>query len=99
MKEFCDAAGLKVYPGSESAAGETFRHGDGVTKSVLMFTTADPLDKIASFYKAEGLDIKVPSKPIGMTKSGAQVMISVTSGKDGKNVIELKGLVSSKKSP
>ena len=97
MKEFSEASGLKVYPGSESALGEKFTHGDGVTKSVITFTTADSLAKIAEFYKAEGMDVKNPSMPIGATKAGSQVMISVKTVEGGKNSVEIKGLVSNKK--
>ena len=99
MKEFTEASGLKAYPGSESASGEKFTHGDGVTKSVLAFTTSDSIETIAKFYKAEGMDVKNPSLPIGATKAGAQVMISVKSVEGGKNSVEIKGLVSNKKSP
>jgi hypothetical protein len=99
MKEFTTASGLKAYPGSESATGENFSHGDGVTKSVLTFSTKDSVEKIAEFYKAEGMDVKIPTKPIGMTKAGAQVMISIQSDQAGSNTVKITGLVSGKKSP
>ena len=99
MKEFVAASGLKAYPGSESAAGEVFSHGDGVNKDVLIFTTADSLDKIATFYKGEGMDVKNPKMPIGLTKSGAQVKIDITTSKEGKNVVQITGLIEAKKTP
>jgi hypothetical protein len=99
MKEFSVAAGLKPYPSSETATGEKFTHGDGVTKHVITFPTGDSLDKIAAFYRAEGMDIKNPALPIGATKLGAQVMISISANEPKGNIVKITGLVSNKKSP
>ncbi len=97
MADFSAASGLKAYPGSETAAGETFKHGDDAVKSIIIFTTADPLTKIAAFYKAQGLDTVVATKIMGMTKTKAQVIIDVTAGPNGKNVVKVTGLVQGKK--
>lgn len=99
MKEFCDDSGLKMYPKSESATGEKFAHGEGVTKNVVTFVTNDTSDLVSKFYKEQGLDTKIPSKPIGMTKSGAQIMVSITPKAGGTTVVEIKSLVSAKKGP
>lgn len=99
MADFSASSGLGIYPGSETAAGEKFSHGDGVVKSVIIFTTADPLNKIAEFYKAEGMDVKNKTMPIGATKSGAQVMISISPDSSGKNIVKVTGLVAAAKGP
>ncbi|MEI8282429.1 MAG: hypothetical protein WCG75_08495 [Armatimonadota bacterium] len=97
MKDFAAASGLKAYPGTESAEGKMYDHGDQVTKYVFNILTGDTTEKIAAFYKAEGMDVKNPTMPMGMTKSGAQVIINVAKQTDGKNLITIKGLVAAKK--
>ena len=97
MKEFSDQAGLKMYPGSESATGDGFKRADGVIKDIMTFSTADPVDKIAEFYKGEGMDVKTKTMPIGATKTGAQVMVMISAGKDGKNEVKITGLIEPKK--
>ena len=97
MKDFSTQSGLRMYPGSESAAGDGFKRSDGVIKDIITFSTSDSLDKIAEFYKGEGMDIKTKTMPIGATKSGAQVMVMVSSGKDGNNVVKITGLIEGQK--
>ena len=64
MKDFAAASGLKAYPGTEAVVGKTFDHGDKVTKYVITFMTEDTTEKIATFYKAEGMDVKNPMMPM-----------------------------------
>ena len=99
MKDFSTLSGLKMYPGSESATGDGFKRADGVIKDIITFSTSDSVDKIAGFYKGEGMDIKTKTMPIGATKSGAQVMVTVSTGKDGKNLVKITGLIEPQKAP
>ena len=99
MKDFSTLSGLKIYPGSESATGDGFKRADGIIKDIITFSTADSVDKISEFYKGEGMDVKTKTMPIGTTKSGAQVMVMVSAGKDGKNEVKITGLIEPKKTP
>ena len=99
MKDFSTKSGLKIFPGSESASGESFSHGEGITKNVITFSTSDSVEKIAEFYKGEGMDIRNKMMPIGATKSGAQVMVTISAGKDGKNDVKITGLLEPPKTP
>jgi hypothetical protein len=99
MKDFSTQAGLKMYPGSESSKGDGFKRADGVIKDTITFSTKDKVEKIAEFYKGEGMDVKNPAMPIGATKSGAQVMVMVSAGKVGMNNVKITGLIEPKKTP
>ncbi len=97
MKDFATASGLKAYPGTESAEGKMYDHGDQVIKYVFNILTRDTTEKIDEFYKSQGMDVANPVMPIGSTKSGAQVKIDIAKQTDGKNLITIKGLVNAKK--
>ncbi len=98
MKELCEKAGLKIYPGSEAATGVVYKRGDGGAKDEVTFTTSDSIEKVASFFKDEGLDTSVPAAPIGQTSKGAQIMVSVKTV-EGKSEVTIKSLRYEPKGP
>lgn len=98
MRELCDKAGIKIYPGSEAATGVVYKRSDGGAKDEITFSTPDSVEKVASFFKAEGLDTSVPTAPIGQTSKGAQIMVSVKTV-NGKSEVTIKSLRYEPKGP
>jgi len=92
MKSLCEKAGIKPYPGSDVATGDSYKRGDGGYKDDVKFTTEDSVDKVAAHFKEQGLDTKVLSteaSSMGPTKAGANVIVSmIRSGKETQVTIK-----------
>lgn len=101
LAEACDKAGMKPYPGSEKAEGDILDRGNGEIKDEITFTTADSVEKVGAFYKAEGLDSKngpVAGSAMGMSKGGASVIVSFQSS-GGKTEVTFKSVRAAEKKP
>ena len=83
---------LKAYAGAKELSAEVFKRGDGGTKFVVFFTTADDTKKVTDFYKAELGDGKVDAKGVGtsmgMTKADASV-IAITEPADKGSKVKI----------
>ena len=99
LADACKKAGIKPYPGSEMATGQSFDRGNGEIKDDITFETSDSMEKVSAYLKAQGLDPKsgpVAGNAMAMTKSGASIIVNFQK-KDNKVQVDFKSVRSAAK--